>query len=225
MEKDQPEHKESFGRFRKRFYGTAAGALTAASLALGALFGSPGELLAAENDGDDESFQTAAVSMGKRLAPGAGQAGAGEQRGMRARVRAFFLRQPVSIRGAVLFPLWCIGRVGLAALTTLFHALSPFVSAIIGVLFNILLVALLFAAAYKLLFPNRSLKNLFSKRNVLAFIICGLLLGVADTILKWYYPEYVTLSLCIKAGLGLTGMILLCRCAFEKKRKSVCTIS
>ena len=184
-----------------------------ASLAVGALFEEPAELLAAESerDGDGDDGRTAAVSVGKRLAPAAGARKKRLQQGFANRLRALLLSQPVAVRALLLLPLWCVGRAGIAGLALLLRALAPVWQMVLGVLLNALLLIGLFALVYKLLFPNRSLKALLKKKNWIALACASVVLSVADALLRRHWPDYAPVSIGIRLGLGFLVLALLCR--------------
>lgn len=204
---------EAKRKLKNRIVGTAASAFTAVSLAVGALFPSPQEIMHAENDGDDVNAQAAVVSVGKRLEKSSGET----SRPRGDRLRAFFLRQPAAVRGALLLPMWCVGKAMLTVLSLLWAALSPVWGILLGVLLNALLLIGLFALVYKLLFPNRSLKNLFKKRNIIVLLIGGVALSATDAILKAYWKDYAPISVWIKIGIGFAVLSLLCWRIFGKR--------
>lgn len=206
--------EESRRKLKNKIVGAAAGAFTAVSLAVGALFGAPQEIMQVDNDGDDAESQSTIVSVGKRLEKSAGETSkprAGDG------LRAFFLSQPAAVRGAVLLPMWCVGKAMLTVLSLLWTALAPVWQIVLGVLLNALLLVGLFMLVYKLIFPNRSLKNLFKKRNLLALVIGSVTLSVADAVCKAYWPEYAPISIGIKVGVGFVVLVLVCLRVFGKR--------
>lgn len=199
---------------KKRLLGAAASAFTAASIAIGALFSAPQEILSLDNGEDDAETQAAIVSVGKRLERSAGDT-AKPRTG--DRLRAFFLRQPAIVRGAVLLPMWCVGKAMITALSLLWTALAPMWQVVLGVLLNAALLVGLFLLVYKLLFPNRSLKTLFTKRNLLVLVIGSVALAATDAVLRALWPEYAPISIGIKIGAGLLVLTLICLRLFGKK--------
>lgn len=206
-------------KLKKRLLGTAAGAVAATSLAAGALFDSPAELLAAENEADEAAGQAKVVSVGKRVEPSAGERARKADMRLSDRLRALFLSLPAVVRAVVLLPMWCVGRAGVVLAGLLASALAPVWQIVLGVLLNALLVFGLFALVYKLLFPNRSLKNLFRRRNLIALVCGSLVLSVADALLRRYLPGYTPVSVGIRLALGLAVLALLCLRIFGKRAK------
>ena len=210
--------KQPMDRSRKvknRVLGTAASAFTAASLAVGALFGAPAEIMQVDNDDDDAEASAAVVQVGKRLEKSAGER---NRPGVGDRLRAFFLGQSAVVRGAVLLPLWCVGRAGIAGLALLLRALAPVWQMVLGVLLNALLLFGLFALVYKAVFPNRSLKSLFKKRNLIALTVCTLALSATDAVLHAFVPEYGPISVGIRIGVGLLALTLLSLRIFGRRQ-------
>ncbi len=195
---------------RKTLTGTAAGVVTAVALALGALFDSPAELLAVENDEEAARARPAAVSVGKRLEPAAGTRFHKPGAGPAERLRAFFLSQPAAARAAVLLPLWCAGRAGIALTALLLQALAPVWQLLLGVLLNALVLTALFLLVYRFLFPERSLRSLLTKRNLIALVCCSAAVSVADALLRHYRPAYASVSICIRLALGFALLAILC---------------
>ncbi len=187
--------------------GAAASAFTAVSLAVGALFSAPQEIMQIDNDGDDADTQAAIVSVGKRLEKSAGETA--KPRPGDA-LRAFFLRQPAILRGALVLPMWCLGKGMLTALSLLWTALAPVWQVLLGVLCNAFVIFGLFLLLYKLLFPNRSVKSLFKKRNLLALLIGSVALAVTDAVLRAFWEDYAPISIGIKIGAALLVLSLLC---------------
>ncbi len=166
-------------------------------------------MLAVEN-ADEEKKGQAVIMVGKRLADKDDYAQAHRSASPFDRLRAWFVSMPAIVRGVVLLPLWCLGRGGILLLGALFQGLAPVWQAVFGLLFNVLLLIGLFALVYKLLFPNSSLKKLFTKRNLVAMLIGGFVLTVAHQLCKHFWPEYATVSIVIQLILALLVLGLLC---------------
>ena len=150
-------------------------AVAAAALAVGSLVDSPDELFS----GAPQSAHVIAAN-----ADPVDTAAPEKKPTLRDRLRWLFLSQPSAVRGIVLLPLWALGKGLIWLLTTLFAAMSPVLQAVLGVLLNAALLFGVFALVYKLLFPNKRLKDLFTKRNILLLAIGSLTLSVADAVLR-----------------------------------------
>ena len=211
------KHVSALKAGKKALPRAAASAVAAFALALGALFDSPAELLALENDEGDACAQTAAVSVGKRLEPAAGERARQSGAGLAMRLRVFLLGQPAAVRAAVLLPLWCVGRAGIALTALLIRALAPVWQLLLGALLNAFVLAMLLLLIYRFLFPGRSLRSMLTKRNLAAVACCGVAVTVADALLRQHWPAYAPLSVCIRLALGFALLAILCRRIFGKR--------
>ncbi len=188
-------------------------AVAAAALAVGSLVDSPDELFSGVSQAGQAIIakadaETLAVPEGKRT--------------FRERLRLFFFGQPSIIRGITLLPLWGIGKVGLTLLSSLFTALNPVWQFILGILLNAALLFGLFALVLKLLFPNKRLRDLLTKRNIILLAGGALLLSIADTVLRIFWDDYRPISIAIKLVIALLILALLSWRIFGKRiRKTV----
>ncbi len=181
---------------------TAAVALANASIA-----GSPAELFSGAPQAqvvilaaDDESR---ALSAGKES--------------LRDRLRRFFLAQPSILRGVLLLPLWTVGKALLALIGLLLTALNPVLQAALGLLLNAALLFGLFTLVYKLIFPNKRLRDLFTKRNILLLAGGALLLSATDAVLRMFWDDYRPVSIAIRLTAGLCVLALLSWRIFGKR--------
>lgn len=180
-------------------------AVAAAALAVGSLADTPQELFS----GAQQTGQ-AVVAMADAAEPE-------KKPTLRDRLRRFFLGQPSVVRGVVLLPLWAAGKGLLALLSGLFAALHPALQAVLGVLFNAALLFGLFALVFKLLFPDKRLKEVLTKRNIVRLVSGAVLLAAADAILRVFWEEYRPVSIAIKLAAGLLVLALLCWRIFGKR--------
>ena len=79
--------------------------------------------------------------------------------------------------------------------------------AILGVLCNAALLALLFAVAYKLLFPQKPLKELFQKKRWIPLVCSAAVLAGADAALRATVDEYAPVALIVKLILGFLALL------------------
>lgn len=200
----------------KSLKGHLLGGAAAFTLAVGALFGSPQELLAIEDVDDDLDAQPAAVSVGKRLPDHSGERSLPLKSSLMARIRAWFLSMPAVVRGVALLPAWCVGRVLLALL----GAVAPLLSPVWQALLNALILTALFLLVYKLLFPNRSIRSFFKKRNLLLFICGGIVLSAGDALLRRYVSNGPALSICVRLALGFVVLTLIAYRVLGKRTKT-----
>lgn len=208
---------ERFLRIGKQTLAVCAGVAAACSIALCSLASTPNELFSgvsptapvvamqvAEEPSCSGKVKKTERSIGGRL---------------RGWLRGVFFQQPSVVRGIVLLPFWAAGKALLSLLSLLFTALSPVLQLLLGILLNAALLFGLFALLLKLLFPNLRWRDLFTKRNILLLAIGSLLLSVADTILRAYWPDYRPISIVLKLGFGLIILSLLCWRILGKRRK------
>lgn len=132
-----------------------------------------------------------------------------EQRrlGRADRIRAAFLRLPAAVKAAVLLPLWAIGAIP-AALAT---ALSPVWRALLGLGLHVLALALVFALAYKLLFPKAKLRELFRKKNLKWFVIAALVLTAVNVLLGEVWAGWPVLRAVLLLAAGYLTLWVLYR--------------
>ena len=194
-------------RFRRKAAATAAGVVAAFSMAVASvapvsdeLFsGAPQAPSVQTADDGQRARKTAAPTLAERL-------------------RALFFKQPSVVRGLVLLPFWAAGKTLLTLASALLTALAPVWQILLGVLLNALLLFGLFALVYKLLFPNKKLRDLFKKRNVLLLTGGSLLLAAADAVLRAFWEDYRPVSIAVKLVLALGVLILLCWRIFGRRK-------
>ena len=80
-------------------------------------------------------------------------------------MRNWLIRLPVPVKALILLPLWALGAIPAAIGTSLFSALSPVWSIIVSFLLQAAILIGVFCAVYKLIFPNRKIRELFTKKN------------------------------------------------------------
>jgi hypothetical protein len=76
----------------------------------------------------------------------------------------------------------------------------------------------LITGVYKLIFPNKELKDLLTKRNILLLSGAAVLLAAADALLRVYWDDYQPVSIAVKLALGLVVLILLSWRIYGKRR-------
>ncbi len=202
-------------KLKKKAVAAAAGVTAACSIALASAAPAAGELFSGAKEPEIETRPAAAA---KRNPASTASAQPTKQDRLRVRLRGWFLAKPSFLRGVVLLPFWVAGKALILLLSTLFAALSPVWQVLLGVLLNALLLFGLFALFYKLLFPNKRLRDLFTKRNIVLLAVGSLVLTAADAILRAVWEDYRPISICIKLALALIVLSLLCWRIFGKRR-------
>jgi hypothetical protein len=199
---------EQLKKLGKRAAAAAVGIVAALSLALGGVADSPDELFSG-------APQSAHVIAAK--ADAMDTAAPEKKPTLRDRLRRLFLSQPSVVRGIVLLPLWAAGKALIWLLSALFAALSPVLQVILGVLLNAALLFGVFALIYKLLFPDKKLRDFLTKRNVILFVSGAILLSLTDTVLRIFWEDYRPVSVAVKLVAGLVVLALLSWRIFGKR--------
>ena len=135
-------------------------------------------------------------------------------------VREKILSLPAPVKGLVLLPLWTVGAVanyGLSLLLSLF--VKVFGGSVLTFLFQFALIFGLFAMALKLLFPNKKLRELLTRRNLAWMAAAALVLTAADMILKTWYEPYAKIRSLILLILALVLLSLLAWRILFKRHK------
>ena len=135
-------------------------------------------------------------------------------------IREMIIALPAPVKGLVLLPLWTVGAIAnfaLSALLSLF--MKVFGGSVLTFLFQFALIFGLFALALKLLFPNKKLKELLTKRNLLGMAVAALILTTADMLLKTWYEPYEKVRSLILLVLALVLLSLLAWRILYKRKK------
>lgn len=213
MTDDKKQNKRI--KLKKKAVVAAAGVAAACSIALASAAPTAGELFSGAKAPE---FETRPAAAAKRNPASTANAQPTKRDRLRARLRGWFLAKPSVLRGVVLLPFWAIGKVLLLLFSALFAALSPVWQILLGVLINALLLFGLFALVYKLLFPNKRLRDLFTKRNIALLAVGSLVLAAADAILRAVWEDYRPISIAVKLVLALLVLSLLCLRIFGRRK-------
>ena len=196
------DHKKKLNMDKKLVKG-AVSLATAGAVLIGGLFNAPSDILTDEQI----AAPTAIVEM---IDTDPGDDGGGdedigeeteEKRGIRAKLRKFFLRQPVMIRLLFVLPAWLMGWGIIAAVSALSDV---FMVPVLGAVLKWLLItALTFGCillAVKALYPDLPLKQLLTKKNIFLFFAAGALLGVVGAVIGLVWPEKRYISALVDSG-------------------------
>ena len=127
---------------------------------------------------------------------------------------------PAVVKGLVLLPLWTLGAIanyGVSLLLSLF--VKVFGGSILTFLFQFALIFGLFALALKLLFPNKKLRDLLTKKNLIGMAVAALVLTAADMLLKTWYEPYAKVRALILLVLALILLSLLAWRILRQRKK------
>ena len=200
----------------------AAGTVTAAGMLLNATV-EPEELLTSKEQKAESAsaahIETAKAPTytvkGRKAEPAPAPA---PTRGELNRERIIAL--PAPVKGLVLLPLWTVGAIANFALSSLLSLfMKVFGGSVLTFLFQFALIFGLFALALKLLFPNRKLKELLTKKNLLGMAVAALILTTADMLLKTWYEPYEKVRSLILLVLALVLLSLLAWRILYKRKK------
>ena len=188
---------------RKAAVGATCAAV-AGGILVGGTFDSPADLL-----NDDGGITISAQ------ADDDGAADSDEERRVKGSpLRRWILRLPIGVRACVCVPLWCIGWA-LTALAGLLYqaALTPVGGTILSWILAAAMVLGVFCLTAKAMFPDIPLKKLLRPRHFLLILGGMAILGIADTVLPYFWTDYPALSRLVRmlgsallAGLGALSL-------------------
>lgn len=117
-------------------------------------------------------------------------------------LRAWFIRLPVVLKTAILLPLWALGAIPVAVGTAVGGALAPFWGQILGFLLQAGVLIGVFCVVYKLLFPEKKLRDLFKKKNLKWLFMGAATLTGANAVLTYAWAGWPVLRLVLMVALG-----------------------
>lgn len=126
-------------------------------------------------------------------------------------LRNRLLRLPVPVKALLLLPLWALGAVPVAIGTSLFSGVSPVLSYILSFLLQAGVLAGVFCAVYKLVFPDRSIKELFKKKNRRWLLLGAAAITGADMLLGLFWSGWSAVRIVLLASGGFGILCLLWR--------------
>jgi hypothetical protein len=124
-------------------------------------------------------------------------------------VRSWLIRLPVAIKALILLPLWALGAIPVAIGTGALSALAPIWAQVAGFLLQAGVLVGLFCLVYKLVFPNRSVKELFKKRNFKWILLGAVTVTLANFLLAqvWAGWPIVRVVLLLAVGFGVLCLL------------------
>ena len=141
-----------------------------------------------------------------------------EQLSAADQVRAWIIRMPVAFKALLILPLWVLGAVPVALGSTIGTWLAPFWSQIAAFLLQAGIFAGLFCLVYKLLFPNKKLRDLFKKKNIPWFLGGAAGMTVLNVVLAqvWAPWSVVRIGIMVVGGFGILCLLYWRLCGREK---------
>ena len=119
--------------------------------------------------------------------------------------RGWFIRLPVAVKGTILLPLWAIGAIPVA----LASALSPLRWALLSLALQVAVLLVLFGIVYKLIFPQRKVRELFKKKNLARLFLGALTVTAANILLTQLWTDWPVWRAVLLALVGLAVVCVL----------------
>ena len=197
---------------KKKTAAAVVSAVAAASVLVSAAFTAPEDVFT-----DPDSNQpTAIVEVSDAADDDAGLTDSEEdetkkgKRSLRGSIASVLRELPTPIKILILLPMWLIGEgITLLVSALLSTAGRPILLGLASLALNLLVLFCVTACGLKLLFPNKSLKELFTKKRIIWMIVFALILTVADIIMPMMFDTYNTWSLIVKTVLAATATLVL----------------
>ena len=179
---------------------SAVAAVTAAGVLVGGSFADPDDILSDGPDAIVQSLDTdSQIDEDGGAGPGEGEEEEESRRGLKGGVRRVVRAAPVELRALVAVPLWAVGTVVIALFSGLWTTvLSPVAATALAWLGFALMAILIFALAAKTVFPNMPLKKILNKRSILTIVALCFACGVLDSVLPFFWEDYLKLSKLLK---------------------------
>lgn len=124
-------------------------------------------------------------------------------------LRSWIIRLPVAVKAVFLLPLWALGAIPVTLGTAALGAVAPIWSQILGVLLQAGILTGVFLGAYKLLFPNRKVKDLFKKRNFRWIALSAGVVSVANIVLTTAWTGWPMIRAIAMTVVGFGALCLL----------------
>ncbi|MGM9615548.1 MAG: hypothetical protein ACI3W7_08480 [Oscillospiraceae bacterium] len=132
-----------------------------------------------------------------------------EELGKKDSARTWLLNLPVPIKALFLLPLWALGAIPVAIGTGIFSALSPIWAQVVSFLLQAGVLVGVFCVVYKLIFPNRKVRELFQKKNRRWLLLGALGVTALNFILAAAWPGWSVARVIIMIVVGFGVLCLL----------------
>ncbi|MCR5108557.1 MAG: hypothetical protein K6B28_10400 [Lachnospiraceae bacterium] len=190
-------------KIKKKTKLTSVAVVTAVSMIIGSVFGSPSDVLIK----DDVYNKTAIVQMVENEdLQEDDEEGTDDKKknGLKERIRALIYKIPLGVRVFVLVPLWCLGTFMLAGLTSVWSvALSPLLSSILHWIVAALFIFLIFVMTVKAVFPDMPIKQILNKRNIKYLLSGTVAIAIIDLLLPFAVKDYDKFRMAVRFSFGL----------------------
>ena len=201
--------------------GSLIAAIAAAGLAFGTLFSSPEDVL------NNDACITPPIEISDCMIydndsePDAqtGETEEKKQKGIRSSLRQLILKLPLSVRAFAGVPVWIIGRVLLAVLSSLFTAvLSPVLGAVLKYLCIAGVILAAVVISVKAVMPDIPLKEIVTGRRIAISAVISALFGLCGVLVGIFFPESMKTYEIIESGL-ITVIVSFAALSFAMKIK------
>ncbi len=120
-------------------------------------------------------------------------------------LRGWFIGLPLWVKSVFLLPLWALGTVPAA----LVPALGPVWDALAGLGVQLGVMTGLFCLVYKLLFPDRKVRDLFRKKNLKWLFLGAVTVTAADVVLTQLWTDWPVARALVLAvvSFGVLGLL------------------
>jgi len=132
-----------------------------------------------------------------------------EELGKKDVLRTWLLKLPVPVKALILLPLWALGALPVALGTSLFSAVSPIMAQVLGFILQAAVLVGVFCVVYKLIFPNRKIRELFKKENRWWLILGAFAIVSANFGLSIAWPGWPVARLVLMVAVGFGVLCLL----------------
>lgn len=122
-------------------------------------------------------------------------------------LRAAIIRLPVAVKALLLLPLWALGAIPVGIVTALIG--SPVVSALAGFVLQAAVLVGVFCVVYKLLFPNKKLRDLFKKKNLKWLLLGAGGVTAGNWVLSEIWAGWNVLRVVLMVAVGFGILCLL----------------
>ena len=124
-------------------------------------------------------------------------------------MRTWLLKLPVPVKALFLLPLWALGAIPVAIGTSLFSALAPVWSYVASFVLQAAVLVGVFCAAYKLIFPDRKVRELFRKKNLRWLLLGAAAVSGLDLLLGVFWSGWSVVRVALLAAGGFGTLCLL----------------
>ena len=199
LKKDAPKGDKHKSRKKKLAAAGVAAVVLATGMAVNEGF-DPQDLLQSSDGSDRSAVREQTRYTGQRTVA---ELESYERISLADAARSWFIRLPVAVKGTILLPLWAIGAIPVA----LASAFSPLGWALLALALQVIVLIVLFCGVYKLVFPQRKVRELFRKKNLKRLFLGALTVTLANILLTQLWTDWPVWRSLL---LSVVGLAVLC---------------